>query len=666
MKKLLAIILAVIAGAITIESRPQQQVTFTAEQAERGSAVFGIYCSSCHGQRLDDGTAPALKSASFVSSWTRPGRTVDDLIYLMRTSMPVGAAGTLSAAQYIDVAAYILHQNGFGAGSQPLPSDSTVLRAMTLGMPEPGVSPPSRASGPSFISGDSTSPSSSVPTQAEINAATQTYRDWLYHTADYTGKRYSGLNQINASNAAQLRPACIFQMGEESNFQTGPIVYNGTMIVTTIHLTIALDAATCRPIWKHEWKPLAEEVWMVNRGVALKDGHAVRGTSDGYLLSLDAKTGKLLWARRVADSSLGETFTMAPMIWEDRILIGPAGSENAISGWVGAFRLSDGEPLWKFKTVPGAREGGAPTWANPRGIPLGGGAVWTPLSLDVPRGELYVAVTNPAPDLPADLRPGPNLYTNSIVALDVKTGQLRWYEQMTPNDDHDWDLTQVSPLFETRVGGKERSFVATVGKDGVLRTLDRITHERIYEVAVTTRDNVEARVTTEGVRACPGMLGGVEWNGPAYHPQTNSLIVPAVDWCSVFTREDDVRFIEGELYLGGRVRMSGSGTGWINSVDASTGAMRWRYESSRPMVAAVTTTAGGIVLSGELTGDFIVLDARTGNVLYRFNTGGPIGGGLVTYQANGKQFIAVASGNPSGYWTTEHPGSPTIVVFSLP
>src|SRR5262249_14749836 len=160
-------------------------------------------------------------------------------------------------------------------------------------------------------------------------------------------------------------------------------------------------------------------------------------------------------------------------IYEDMILIGPAGSENAISGWVAAFRLSDGETIWKFRTVAGAGDLSSTNWKNPKDIQLGGGSVWTPLSLDAIRGELYVAVTNPAPDLPADLRPGPNLYTNSIVALDVKTGSLRWYEQMDPNDDHDWDLTQVSPVFNIRVDGRDRNFVATVGKDGMVRTLDR-------------------------------------------------------------------------------------------------------------------------------------------------------------------------------------------------
>jgi alcohol dehydrogenase (cytochrome c) len=354
------------------------------------------------------------------------------------------------------------------------------------------------------------------------------------------------------------------------------------------------------------------------------------------------------------------------MIFEDLVLIGPAGSENGISGWVGAFRLSDGSPVWRFKTVPGAGQPDSESWRNPKGIHLGGGAVWTPFSLDVERAELYVAVTNPAPDLPAHLRPGNNLYTNSLVALDVRTGELRWYKQFVPSDSHDWDFTQVSPLFDLTIGDQNRSLVAATGKDGLLRALDRRSHETLYETAVTTRENVDAPVATTPTRACPGVFGGVEWNGPAYNPVTRMLYTPAVDWCSTFRADDEVEHVLGALYMGGVVQMDANSRGWITAVDAASGQVRWRYESAEPMVAAVTTTAGGLVFSGELTGDFVALDARSGEVLYRFQTGGPIGAGIVSYQVAGKQYVAVLSGRPSRFWQGKNPGSPTVLVFTLP
>ncbi len=333
---------------------------------------------------------------------------------------------------------------------------------------------------------------------------------------------------------------------------------------------------------------------------------------------------------------------------------------------MGAFRLHNGEEVWRFNTVPGAQDDEGDTWPNPEGIPLGGGAVWTPFTLDLDREELYVAVTNPAPDLPAHLRPGPNLYTNSLIALDVRSGKLRWYEQLVPNDAHDWDLTQVSPLFRTRVKGRERNVVTTVGKDGILRPLDRETHERLWETPITTIKNVDVPLNKEGVLVCPGVLGGVEWNGPAYHPGTDMLYVNAVDWCMTFALVDTVRYVEGELYMGGTWELAEESQGWLTAVDAASGEVRWRYRSERPMIAAVTTTAGDLVLTGEVTGDFIVLDARNGDVLYRFFTGGPMGGGIITYEVDGKQYIAVASGKPSGFWVDEHAGSPTMFVFAVP
>jgi alcohol dehydrogenase (cytochrome c) len=392
----------------------------------------------------------------------------------------------------------------------------------------------------------------------------------------------------------------------------------------------------------------------------------VRGTLDGYLLELNAQTGDLIWARKVADASAGETFTMAPMIFEDLILIGPAGSESGISGWVGAFRFTDGTQVWRFKTVPGVDEFNSQTWKNPTGIKLGGGAVWTPLSLDPEKGELYVAVANPAPDLPAGLRPGDNRYSSSVIALDVHTGQLRWYKQMVPNDSHDWDLTQVSPIFKTKVNGQERNVIATVGKDGILRTVDRGTHEALYATPVTTIKDVDKPVTPEGVSVCPGLLGGVEWNGPAFNPASNLLYVGAVDWCSTAYAAETARYIPGKIYLGGMVQLADTSQGWLTAVDSSTGKVRWRYRSPRPMVAAVTTTSGNVVFSGETTGDFIVLDAQSGDVLYRFNTGGPIGGGIVTYEVDGKQYIGVMSGRPSGFWVDKNSGAPTVFLFALP
>jgi alcohol dehydrogenase (cytochrome c) len=658
------------AVALAGSQSARQAPLFTTSQVAQGRTLYVAKCAMCHGDKLQGGGAGPLAGPGFAERWTSgwgdTKLTVDDLDFIIRTTMPKGAAGTMEAAEYTAVLTYVLDQNGYESGGTiPLRAGSERMKKTRLrfGMAKEMVA----AAPPARVSGDPADvPKGGGPTQEELNRAADSTRDWLYHTHDYSGARYVALDQINAQNAGQLRPVCVFQVGDQGNFQTGPIVYQGTMFITTNQSTVALNATDCRPKWRYKWVPRAAEVWPNNRGVAIKDGYLVRGTSDGYLLALNAESGKLVWAVRAADAEQGETFTMAPLLFEDLVLIGPAGSENAISGWVGAFRLRDGSQVWKFQTVPGATLAGSKEWGNPKGIKLGGGSTWTPFSLDAEKGELFVAVTNPAPDLPANLRPGDNRYTNSVVVLDVHTGKLLWYRQMVANDFHDWDLTQVSPLFQARIEGKDTALLTTVGKDGILRTLNRENHEVLYSTQVTTIKNADVPLTKEGMEACPGALGGVEWNGPALDRELNTLYVNAVDWCTTFTVAETVRYIPGRMYMGGTAKRAAESQGWLTAIDASTGAVEWKYQSKRPMVSAVTATKGNVVFTGELTGDFLALDAHSGNVLYRFNTGGGIGGGVVSYEEGGKQYVAVMSGKPSNFWISEIAGAPTVFLFALP
>jgi alcohol dehydrogenase (cytochrome c) len=643
---------------------------FTEAQVARGKAVYALSCAACHGATLGGGTAPALMGPAFELRWDHPQLTLDDLFYIVRTTMPPKAASSVTPADHAAVFAYLLQANGYHAGATPVSVGAAGLRSRPrwVNASGSGTGEHARANGaPEFIPGDKNAAApQGGPDQAMLSAASSS-SDWLHYTHDYAGSRYSPLDQINAGNASRLAPACMFQVGETDNFQTGPVVYAGTMYLTTAKSTIAIDAATCKPKWKHTWQLRGYPGWMRGRGVAIKDGRLVRGTTDGYLISLNAADGTLLWARRVAKSEDGETFSMAPLVFEDLVIIGPAGSENNVQGWVGAFRLSDGSPVWRFNTVPKPGEAGYETWQNPKGIPMGGGAVWTSFSLDTSTGDLYVPVTNPSPDLPVQLRKGDNLYTNSIVCLDVHTGKRRWHRSLVPNDSHDWDVTHASPLFTATVKGAPRRLVATAGKDGMLRTLDRETHEVLYEAPLTTIENATAPVTTTPSHVCPGVLGGVEWSDPAYLPGTNMIYTPAVDWCTTFAAYEEPRYIPGHDYLGGSVDLDPpeKAQGWVTAVDASTGEVKWKYRSTRPMVASVTATAGNLLLTGELSGNFLALDARSGDVLYRFNTGGAMGGGIVTYAVDGTQYIAAVSGTPSSFWVDQYGGSPTVVVLKL-
>lgn len=638
--------------------------SFTEEQFESGALLYQQQCALCHGAQLEGAGAPALSGAAFRKTWARLGANVAALFNRIETTMPPRQMGILDEAQNLDVLAFILGSNNVLAGTEQLKNDYDYLSSIPIARGDEELDLAA-----TFIEGlYGIEPTGTGPSFDELVAAADNASDWLYHNHNYQGTRYSALDEINTSNAGELQQVCAYQMNSNATMQTGPIVYQGVMYVTNVTHTAAINAATCERIWSHDWLPRDRMVWPNNRGVAISEGYVVRGTADGYLFALDSANGNLLWARQVADPWLGETFTMPPMIFEDMVLIGPAGSENAISGWVGAFSLADGDLIWKFETVPEATAGGGESWGNPEGIKLGGGAVWGPLSMDLELGELYVAVSNPAPDLPAYLRPGENLYTNCIVALDVRTGELKWYRSIVPNDDHDWDLTQVSPVLKAGINGVSRDMVITVGKDGILRTLDKQTHEPLYETPITTIENYDVPVTPEGVHACPGVTGGVLWSGPAYHPGEKILITAAIDYCTRFIAAERVEFISGQLYMGGAFRQDAEMSGWLTAVDVETGAVRWRYHARLPMVAAVTTTAGGLVISGTMDGDLLLLDARSGEVLNSINTGAQIGGGIVSYEVEGKQYLATNSG--TAMMTIQsggvRPRAGSIIVYALP
>ena len=337
------------------------------------------------------------------------------------------------------------------------------------------------------------------PTQDELNSAESATDTWLYASHNYSGSRFVDIKEITPANAKNMRPVCLYRSEQPASVQTSPLVYGGAMYLTFGRATVAIDAKTCRERWTYIWQPKGQEISPANRGAAIKDGKLVRGTADGYLISLDMADGSFLWSQPIASAAGGQYLSMPPLIFEDLIIVGPSGADFGAKNWIGAFKLETGEPVWKFNLVPDPGELGAETWENPKSLKHGGGSLWTPLSLDVKAGIVYLPVGNPAPDFYGEIRPGANLYTNSLVALDVKTGKLLWYKQFIPHDVHDADLSQVSPLFETTVGGKKRKVISVSGKDGLLRLLDRESHEQFYEVPITTRENVDAIPTVEGV-----------------------------------------------------------------------------------------------------------------------------------------------------------------------
>ncbi len=474
------------------------------------------------------------------------------------------------------------------------------------------------------------------------------------------GQRFSPLEEITPANASQLVEVCRVQVDGPTTFHAGLVVVDGVIYTNTGRETVAIDATTCALRWKYTYTPEEEQYSPSNRGLAVMNGRVFRGTGDARLIALDAATGKLLWKNVIGATRLGESAAAAPLAWQGVVFMGIAGSELGVRGRVMAYDAASGRELWRFNTIPMGEEKGAETWKRPQSAKTGGGGVWGSMSLDATTGELFVPVGNPWPDIDKAYRPGTNLFTDSIVVLDARTGALKWWHQVTPEDWQDMDLVAAPVLYRD---SSVRDILAFGGKDGYVTALDRDTHEPIFRTPVTTIEVAPKVPTREGVRACPGYAGGVEWNGPALDLLNNTLVTGAVDACFI-VKLGTTKYSPGDVSFGGTVAPEGPITGWVTSLDSETGAVRWRYQAEKPVIAGVTPTAGGVTFTGDLAGNLLVFNSKTGELVHKAQTGGALAGGVVTYEVGGKQYVAFASGNVSRM-AFGALGVPSVVIMAL-
>ena len=496
--------------------------------------------------------------------------------------------------------------------------------------------------------------------------------DWPSYNGSPEGTRYSQLAQITSANASSLQRVCSFDTAEQMSMQSGPVVVDGVLFLTTDTSTYAIDAASCEEIWHttRSYEPLG--MLKNNHGVTYLDGRLFRVHGGVHAYALDAETGEVLWDVDFRATE-GESAPMAPVAWSGLVFVGNAGGDNiGVQGHVHALDAGTGREVWRFDVIPDTGAARA-TW--PRGedapAPTGGG-MWSSFTLDPDAGVLYVPAGNPAPDFMPELREGTNLYTNSVIALEARTGRMRDFVQILAGqlDWHDWDVSATPALIRTRAG---RPLLALAGKDGQLHGIDAASMDIAWSVPITTRENVEARLThTRATRFCPGTQGGTEWNGPAFNPQLNLVFTGAVDWCTSIrlVHPDSIPDPLPMTFTGhvdggfGDFDPQAQWKGWITATDPDAGEIRWRYQAATPILAAVTTTAGGIVLTGDMNGTLLVLDAASGDVLHEADTGAPIGAGIVTYEVDGSQYIAVAGGSISPIWPLE-PATSRVTVFAV-
>ncbi len=491
------------------------------------------------------------------------------------------------------------------------------------------------------------------PTQAQLDQAASAGDTWLMTNKSYDGQRYVALDQINKQNVANLKEVCSYDTGVQAPAQSSPLLYGGRIYFTAGQTTVAIDAKTCQEIWRHEWKLTSKIYSPVNRGLAMKDGRLVRGTSDGFLIALSMDDGKVLWQRQITSYDESHYLSMPAMIVGDVVIYGTAGADWGGQGWIGGFRLKDGKELWRYAAMPEPNSAAGKSWGSAEAIAHGGGSFWTPVSVDRKRNVVYIPTGNPAPDFYGEVRQGDNLGSNSAVALDIKTGKVKWARQFVAHDTHDWDLTQTGPLVRTTVKGKLRDIVVVTGKDGRLRAVDRVTSEVFYDIPLVRQENGDKPATATPTHVCPGLLGGQEWSSTAYDPKLGVTVSPMVDWCGMVSHDEIAPVHQvGVHYYGGKIQQDpmDQARGVLAAVNLGTGELRWKVESPAPMLSNVTATAGGLVFGGDLKGTLYAVDIDKGDVLLRYPLGASAGGGVFTYQLDKKQYLAALSGSVSAFF----------------
>jgi alcohol dehydrogenase (cytochrome c) len=497
---------------------------------------------------------------------------------------------------------------------------------------------------------------------------------WLTYSGDYFGQRHSPLAQITTDNAAGLVAAWTFQTGIAGHkFESTPIVIDDVLYVTgPLNSAWAIDGRTGRQIWRYQrnlppQSDLRVCCGMVNRGFAVYGDRLFMATLDAYLVALDRATGRVLWEVKLAEHLEGYASTVAPLIVNGKVIVGIAGGEYAIRGFLDAYDPEDGTQLWRFWTVPAPGEPGSETW--PAEVwERGGGPTWLTGTFDPELNLIYWPTGNPNPDFYGDDRKGDNLYTNALLALDADSGELRWYFQFTPFDEHDWDANQIPVLVDVTIDGELRKVVMVANRNGFFYILDRETGEYLDAFAYvhqTWAEGIDAsgrpieipgqRPTPQGTLTCPDLFGGTNFMSPAYNPSTELFYVTARETCQIYISSAPPEgYQAGDRTMGGSVRPAPEpGWGALRALNPFTGEVAWEIRHETPSWAGVLSTAGGVVFSGDNEGSVFAADASTGRELWRYQVGAPLYAAPVTYTIDGRQYVTIAAGS-------------TLTAFALP
>src|SRR5487761_2582991 len=534
--------------------------------------------------------------------------------------------------------------------------------------------------------------SSLVPvTDAMLRGAGTDAKNWLHSNGSYAQTRYYPGTQINARNVGKLKPAFVFQTDMLESMETAPIVVDGVMFLTTSYNHVfAINAVTGEEYWeyKHKMGPITTYCCGPNnRGVAVAGGRVFMGTLDAKLVALDAKTGKVDWETQIADPDKGYSETMAPVVVDGKVLIGTNGGEYGIRGFVKAYDQNDGKLLWTFNTIPDKGQEGVWATKDATGRDMHrdidaekaalakdgsfyqtlGGGVWMAPAVDLKTRTVYFVVGNPSPDLYGAIRPGDNLYTDSMVAVDLDHGTYKWHYQYISHDV--WDLDAVSPVILTEAKGANGKLVEVAihgGKTGNVYVNDRATGKLIrFSEAMIPQENMWTLPTAQGARMLPGANGGVEWSPMAVNPKLH--MVYAANLHQPMTYQVEAAAYPGgsKLWLGGSFKTIAPEQQWgrLVAVNLDSGKIAWGVKTPQPLIGGVLATAGDLVFNGEGNGWFKAYVARSGKELWKYSCGAGVNAPAVSYMVNGKQYVAVAAGSNN---QIDFKRGNSVFVFALP
>ncbi|MDE2377189.1 methanol/ethanol family PQQ-dependent dehydrogenase [Bradyrhizobium sp.] len=508
--------------------------------------------------------------------------------------------------------------------------------------------------------------SANAQTTEQLNKGATDTSNVLNYGMGYNLQRFSTLNQINKDTVKNLVPVWNYSLNDDRSEESQPLVYQGVVYVTSHNATMAIDAKTGKQLWKTKVEYPAETprivcCGIINRGAALFDGKVFRTTLDANVIALDAKTGKELWRQKAADIKEGYSMTVAPLVADGVVITGISGAEFGTRGFIDGWEPATGKHLWRTHSIPSPDEPGGDTWKGDT-WKLGGGSTWITGSYDPELNTVYWGIGNPGP-FNAAVRPGDNLYTCSVLAMDPKTGKIKWHYQFSPNNPFDYDSVAEMVLADMNVEGKPTKVLMDANRNGFFYVLDRTNGKLLAAnpyvkvnwatgIDMKTGRPIETDVAKDAregkkVTVFPSILGGKNWEPMSFNPQTGLAYANTLAFGGHYKTEP-ATFKQGEWYLGMDLTDLwewGTGPrGHLKAIDPMTGKAKWEAASDIPRFSGVLSTAGGVVFTGSLTGEFEAFDAESGKKLWQFQTGSGIEGQPVTWQQDGVQYVAVTSG----------------------